>query len=891
MEQADSVEEALNSDAWTALQRRIALEQTVAGLSRQLVVADGDALEAAIDSALGQMGLFVGADRAYVFQFHDDDQHVYNSHEWCGPGIAAQKSELQDLPFELGTAFSAAMRAGELLDVPCVQTMAKASAYEREMLAAQGIQSLLVAPIQYRRRLLGFVGFDAVRQPRNWTPEDRALLELAVEGIRNSLIRRRTELALRASEARMRDLFDHTPQIAVQGYDEERRVVFWNKASEALYGYTADEAHGRLLEDLIIPEPMRPFVVEAHRAWLEGGEEIPAGEITLRRKDGSPVPVFSSHVLRRSAEDGVEMYCIDIDLTAQKTAQAGLQLAARVIENARECIVVVGADGRIEEVNPAVGRSTGRDRAELIGQPVDVLQSGEHDEALWAQQWAELAVSGAWVGECRLLRADGSAFPVLATLSALQEPDSGEPRRVVALYADISLQKAHEAELHFMATHDPLTGLPNRTLLRDRLTQALLRAQRTQERVAVAYIDLDRFKEVNDTYGHAVGDDLLRRVTASMQSMMRSVDTLARLGGDEFVAVFVDLNQESSVLPLLERLQGAISQSLELGGERLSCTASVGVAFAGSADGVDTADTADADTLLRQADLAMYQAKLAGKNRYAMFDAQLDRVVRLQHENEARLAQALQAGELLLHYQPQVHLRTGEVVGCEALLRWQHPERGLLMPGEFLSYAQGQELCVALGDWVLRTALDQLQRWLDQGLRIGMCVNVAGAHFMQTHFVQRLTQLLQDYPGVPRDLLVLELLESSSLGSLDEVAETIRVCRGLGVGVALDDFGTGYSSLAYLKQLPANVLKIDRSFVRDMLRDDGDRAILSGILLLGQAFGRSVVAEGVETEEQGLGLIALGCEVAQGYGIARPMPAADLPPWVTGWVPPDSWRA
>ncbi|MCU0931063.1 MAG: EAL domain-containing protein [Serpentinimonas sp.] len=876
---------SLSSGAWDALQRRIALEQTVARMSRQLLVADGDALDAAIESALAQLGEFVGADRAYVFQFRDDDIHVYNSHEWCAASISPQKEALQQLEFVPESAFGAAMKAGQLLDVPDVAHMVTPLAYEREMLLAQGIQSLLVAPLQYRQRLMGFVGFDAVHRQRRWTPEDHALLELAVDGIRNSLIRRRAELALRASEHRMRDLFDRTPQIAVQGYDESRRVVFWNQASEDLYGYTAEEAEGRLLEDLIIPAPMRDYVVQAHRDWLHGGVEIPAGEITLRRKDGSAVDVFSSHLLRRTPEGEVEMYCVDIDLTAQKAAQASLQLAARVIENAREGIVVIDHHGLIVEVNPAVCAATGHPREALLGTFIDRLQQGGHAESLWATQWSELQEAGAWSGECLLLRADGSTFPALATLSALLEPDSGRPQRVVALYADISLQKAHEAELHFMATHDALTGLPNRSLLRDRLMQALLRSQRSQERVAVAYIDLDRFKEVNDTYGHAVGDDLLKRVTANMQAVMRGVDTLARLGGDEFVAVLVDLPHEGAALPLLERMQAAIAQAMEVQGHRLVCTASMGVAFGGAAD------AADADTLLRQADQAMYQAKLGGKNRCALFDTQLDRLARLQHENEARLAQALTAGELVLHYQPQVHLRTGEVVGCEALLRWQHPERGLLLPGEFLAYAQGQELCTTLGEWVLRAALKQLTRWLAAGLRIKMCVNIAGAHFLQPSFVPRLTALLLEHATVPRELLVLELLESSSLGSLDEVAEIIRLCRSLGVGVALDDFGTGYSSLTYLKQLPANVLKIDRSFVRDMLHDDGDRAILSGILLLGQAFGRTVVAEGVETEAQGQGLIALGCELAQGYGIARPMPGAELLPWAARWQPPQSWRS
>lgn len=857
-----------------ALQRRVALERTIAAISRRLLLADSEHLDAAIDDTLTQLGLFVGADRAYLFQFHGDRQHIYNSHEWCAQGIAPQKDQLQKLYFEPASLFGRTLFAFQTLDIPSVADMPFEIPEEKAVLEMQGIQSTLMVPMPYRNELIGFLGFDAVRQPRLWTETDHTLLELAVEGLCNSLIRRRDELALQASEQRMRDLFEHMPKISVQVYDEQRRVVFWNHASELLYGYTAEEALGRRLEDLIIPADMHDHVAQAHRAWLNQGIEIPASELILQHKDGSPVPVFSSHLLRRYAHGGVEMYCVDIDLTEQKAAQAGLMLASRVVEHAQESIAVIGADGRIETVNPTLCRMTGHASDALLGSFIDKVQRLTDSKSLWGIQWQSLVATGSWLGECCLVRPDGSCLPVLATMSALRDHPEDPLDRVVVLYADISAQKAHEAELEFLATHDVLTGLPNRSLLRDRLTQALLRSQRTGERVAVAYIDLDGFKAVNDAYGHAIGDILLRQIAGRMLHALRGMDTLARLGGDEFVAVLVDLPGQAAVIPLLERLLEMVAEPIHWDSLNMQVTASVGVSF-GSLD-----EPLEADTLLRQADLAMYQAKVSGKNRYAFFDAGLDRVVRQQHQHEARFVQALEQDELLLHYQPQVNLRTGEVVGMEALVRWLHPDRGLLFPGEFLPHLERAEIHVALGEWVLRTALGQLQAWADMGLICKVNVNISGSHLQQPGFTTQLEALLQEYPDIPRSSLVLELLETSALSSLEDAATAIRACHALGVGVALDDFGTGFSSLAYLKQLPADVLKIDRSFVRDMLHNEGDRAILQSILLLGQAFGRTVVAEGVETLEQGAALLDMGCELAQGYGIARPMPAYEAIVWV-----------
>ena len=730
------------------------LERTTALVARRLLKADSDTLDSAITLTLQDLGQCIGADRSYLFLFHANGTHVYNSHEWCEDGIEAHMDALQNVLFDRSTFLAQQMLAGKTVDIPLLSEHTFATPQEKALLQAQGIQSIILAPLFQRGHLQGFVGFDAVRQARRWKEQDIALLELAVDGMGHALARRQQELALRASEDRLQNLFNRLPRISVQGYDEDRRVIFWNQASQDLYGYTAAEALGQKLEDLIIPDFMRDLVIEAHRQWLQEGIEIPADELTLRRKDGSEVPVFSSHLLQRTLGGQVEMYCVDIDLTEQKKAAAALE---------------------------------------------------------------------------------------------------------------------------FLASHDALTGLPNRRLLHDRLGQALQQCQRNGHIVAVAYIDLDGFKAVNDSHGHAIGDELLCQLTSRMQASMRGTDTLARLGGDEFVAVLASLPDESAAVPLLERLLQIVGQPLACGALTLQTTASIGVSF-GSAH-----TPIDADALLRQADLAMYQAKLLGKNRYAFFDTRLDQSLRLQHEQETRFAEALERNELALYFQPQVNLRTGQVLGLEALLRWVHPQRGLLAPGEFLPHIQRQDLWVALGEWVIANALEKLSTWHHAGFQFRVSINVAGEHVQHPSFLQRLEQLLRARPDLPPQSVVLELLESSTLGSLEKVAEVIHACHTLGVEVALDDFGTGYSSLAYLKQLPVDMIKIDRSFVRELLQDERDLTILKGILLLARGCGHAVLAEGVESSEQAEMLLQVGCEQAQGYAIARPMPAEEVANWVREW--------
>ncbi len=462
--------------------------------------------------------------------------------------------------------------------------------------------------------------------------------------------------------------------------------------------------------------------------------------------------------------------------------------------------------------------------------------------------------------------------------------DQGRPYRWIGICKDITAQKEHQRQLEYIAHYDTLTNLPNRVLLVDRLHQAMLQGQRRDQKLAVVYIDLDGFKAVNDAHGHGAGDRFLAALAHRLKQALREGDTIARLGGDEFVAVLLDIGEIANYVPLLKRLLHATSQPVHMDDRVLQVSASLGVTFYPQDEEVD------ADQLLRQSDHAMYQAKLAGKNRYHIFDTEQDRTLRGRHESLERIREALEKREFLLYYQPKVNMRTGEVVGAEALIRWQHPEQGLLTPIYFLPVIEDLPLAVELGDWVIGTALTQIETWHAHGLHMPVSVNIGARQLQQPDFVEHLGELLVTHPNIEAGDLELEVLETSALEDVFQVSQIMHACKEIGVSFALDDFGTGYSSLTYLKHLPAASLKIDRAFVRDMLDDPDDLAILEGILGMSAAFRRQVIAEGVETREHGELLLQLGCDLAQGYGIARPMPAEQLTEWIADWQPYPSWK-
>jgi diguanylate cyclase (GGDEF)-like protein len=410
----------------------------------------------------------------------------------------------------------------------------------------------------------------------------------------------------------------------------------------------------------------------------------------------------------------------------------------------------------------------------------------------------------------------------------------------------------------------------------------MLQSQRRNQALAVVYLDLDGFKAVNDVHSHSVGDQLLVSLSQRMKEALRDGDTLARIGGDEFVAVLVDLEHPTDCVAVLERLLQAAADPVTVDGHVLKVSASIGVTQFPQ-------DAADADQLMRHADQAMYIAKLGGKNRFHHFDVAQDTAVKTQRQDLSTIQNALEKREFVLFYQPKVNMKTGLVTGAEALIRWQHPERGLLLPAAFLGVIESHPISIELGEWVIDTALAQMEIWVGMGLHFPISVNVGVRQLQQGDFVDRLTALLKAHPDVPPLSLELEVLETSAMEDISHVSNVMNACRALGVGFALDDFGTGYSSLTYLKHLPAELLKIDQSFVRDMLDDPDDLAIVEGVIGLAAAFRRNVIAEGVETAAHGELLLTLGCELAQGYGIARPMPAHSFPEWVANWRPDISW--
>ena len=514
-----------------------------------------------------------------------------------------------------------------------------------------------------------------------------------------------------------------------------------------------------------------------------------------------------------------------------------------------------------------------------------MLKSGRQSAEFYAAMWQVINTSGYWTGEVWNRRKNGEVYAETLTISAVKDKSS-KVSHYVALFADITRIIEHQGQLERMAHYDVLTSLPNRVLLADRLTQAMVQSHRHHNLLAVVFLDLDGFKYVNDTYGHDIGDELLIIASLRMKEALRNGDTLARVGGDEFVAVLTDLSTIEDCNPILERLLLATSEPITVREVILHVSASIGVT-------IYPKDGADADLLIRHADQAMYKAKQLGKNRYHLFDTTRDNEVKIQRESLKAIRSALDNREFVLYYQPKVNMKTGKVVGVEALIRWQHPERGLLNPIDFLPIIENNPMSIEMGEWVIDTALSQIRQWQVTGLNLSLkiSVNIAAVQLQQPDFTEKLILLLAAHPDVDPQYLELEVLETSALEDVHNVSTTMNACMALGVNFALDDFGTGYSSLTYLRRLPASLIKIDQTFVRDMLIDTDDLAIVEGVIALAKSFKRDVIAEGVETIEHGTILLQLGCDLAQGYGIARPMPASDIPTWINDWKPNISWQS
>ena len=687
---------------------------------------------------------------------------------------------------------------------------------------------------------------------------------------------KQSEDVLRKNEELNRSII-HTATDGFWRFDTHGYLLEVNEAYCRMSGYSQEELLTMQVADLEAVETPEQVAVHMCQIIAQGHDRF---ESRHRRKDGNLFDVAIS--LNYLPLHGSQFVLFVQDITERKQVEQKLQLAASVFTHAREGIMITATDGTIIDVNDAFSDITSYSRDEVIGQNPRLLSSGRHERQFYSELWQNLLEKGHWYGEIWNRRKNGEVYAVMQTISAVRDAKDN-PRHYLSLFSDITQIKEREQELEHSAHYDPLTSLPNRTLLADRLHQGIAQARRRGSLLGVAFLDLDGFKIINDTYGHEAGDQLLIAVATNMKQTLREGDTLARMGGDEFVAELLDLVDVEASAPMLARLLTAAAEPMQYGDLTLQVSASLGVTFYPQAENID------ADQLLRQADQAMYQAKQAGKNRYHIFDAVQDSRVRGRYESLEFIRRALAKGEFVLYYQPYVDMRKGTVIGAEALIRWQHPDKGLLSPAAFLPVIEDHPLAVDIGEWVIETALAQIESWLATGLNIQVSVNVGARQLQQTDFVERLRALLAAHPGVSPSCLKMEVLETSALINVARVSQVIETCRGMGVMFAMDDFGTGYSSLTYLKQLPVATIKIDQSFVRGMLYDPDDLAILKGVLSLSGAFHREVVAEGVETIEQGAMLLQLGCDLAQGNCIGRPMPANELPDWLVTWCPDPSW--
>ena len=681
---------------------------------------------------------------------------------------------------------------------------------------------------------------------------------------------RRAQLALEAARDRYLDLYDRAP-VGYLTIDEAGRITEANRTLASMLGIEREALVGRRFAahvDAAHADRWHRFAMALGRS-----DEPRRIDLALQARDQRQIDVQVDG-LRVSGPDAEPLLRITLtDVSERRRIEMELRLAATAFHTT-EGIMITDAQGRIVRVNKAFTEITGYGAEEAMGCTGRLLQSGRHDAAFYESMWESLRATGTWQGEVCNRRRSGEIYPQWLTITAVQHADP-PVLHYVATMLDISQRKSREEEIAQLAFYDPLTGLPNRRLMKDRLQLALAASARTGREAALMFIDLDQFKRINDTLGHDLGDQLLQQVARRLTACLREGDTVARLGGDEFVVMMAaepaDQALDTAALAQLvaEKILAALARPYELEGRECHCSASIGITLLGG-------HHSTVDELLRRADQAMYQAKASGRNALRFFDTRVQEGLLRRAMLESELRQALRQQEFILHYQPVVD-GEGRLLGAEALLRWQHPRRGLVMPNEFVPVAEETGLIQTLGLWVLETACRELAGWAREPDMASMtlAVNISARQFRDPQFAQQVREVLRR-TGAEATKLRLELTESMMLDDIEDTIAKMNALKVCGVGFSLDDFGTGYASLAYLKRLPLNELKIDKSFVPQPGAGPHDTAIARAIVDLGHSVGLTVIAEGVETEWQRELLVGYGCRVFQGHLFGEPAPAEAL---------------
>ena len=709
----------------------------------------------------------------------------------------------------------------------------------------------------------------------------------------NKLNLEQLELAIRASH------------VGVWDWKIQKNELFFNDVLAEIIGYDIQELQPIQFKTWlshIHPEDQKE-TNHALKKHLNGEVELYVVEFRMRHKQGHYVWILATGKSIEWYKDGQpsRMVGTHIDITQRKQDESAFKTASELLDASQKIAKVGGwqldvlsseiywtaETYRIHETSPEVHTpsvDTGLNfylprskkiLTEALNLTINQGKSFDLELEVCTQKGRNIYVRAYGVAT----KHNGQVVKVTGTFQDISEQKSLQRKLEISIH---ETKQANE-QLKQSANFDALTGLPNRNLLSDRMNQSLMRSKRNDKCSAILFLDLDGFKEINDLFGHKIGDEFLCHISDLLKNTVREYDTVARFGGDEFIIILDGLERPDSCIDFLKRTLNLLSETVFINNKAVKVSASVGVT-------TFPQDDSNADQLIRHADIAMYLAKDAGKNQFHFFDATKEIAKKTRQTEVKNISSGLEEDEFLLYYQPKVNLKTNSVIGVEALIRWLHPKHGLLPPANFLPLVEQSPLAIDVGEWVIKKALTELSLWFEKGIDIPISVNISPLHLQHSDFFSRIEMIFESFPNFKPGSIEFEIIETTALDDIEKAASVINKCRGLGIKFSIDDFGTGYSSLTYLKRLPTEYLKIDCSFIQDMLHDGENKAIVQGIIQLGKAFDRAVIAEGVETIEHGKELLRLGCYLVQGYGIAKPMPKEVFFNWLTHWHEKNEWQ-